>query len=604
MAEAAAGRQTRFDAALRMNGGRTVMVDIGLTPMRDETGRVTHVIASGLDITERKQAEEALRVAGERFRTALRNSGVTVFNQDLSLRYTWAHKPILSFGPEDLIGRTDHEVLESREDADRLTAIKRRVLETGEGCRQEVSIREKGTTWFFDLTVDPLHDDDGRLTGITCAAVNVTDRKQAEADLKRAREEADRANIAKSKFLAAASHDLRQPVQSLYLFAAALGDRLQGHPGQGLLDNMRQGLDTLKGLLDGLLDISRLESGKITAAPVDIRLNLLLGRLVAEYAPRAQQKGLELRAIPTRAWVRSDPAHLERILRNLLENALRYTPRGRILIGCRRRGDAVRVEVWDSGLGIPADRLCDIFEEFTQLGDRNGRGLGLGLAIVRRLSRLLDHPIGVHSQEGKGSVFSVTLPRVTAASPAAATSTRPAAAMLAASAFAEPPCRPVPGAITPPGPGSPAVARGIAPRAAVNGAAVTGAVANDGAAKDLVLVIDDEAIILLGLKAMLEGWGYDVLTARSGDQALERLRADGRRPRLVLADYQLQQGRTGPEALVAVQGLVGTDVPGIILTGDTAPERLAEAERNGFRILHKPVFPNELRRMMALAGAA
>ncbi len=389
--------------------------------------------------------------------------------------------------------------------------------------------------------------------------------KQAEAELRRAREEADRANAAKSAFLAAASHDLRQPVQSLYLFAAALADRLHGHPALPMLNTMRQGLDTLKGLLDGLLDMSRLESGKIVAAPTDLRLNQLLGRLVAEYAPRAAQKGLALRAVPTRAWVHTDPAHLERILRNLMENALRYTPTGRVLLGCRHTATTVRVELWDSGVGIPADRLEDIFEEFTQLGGAHERGLGLGLAIVTRLSRLLGHPVAVRSTEGKGSVFTVDLPRVLRAAPRAGS--RPGGA--------------------------------AAPRP------VATATANDTAAtKEVVLVIDDEAIILLGLKAMLEGWGYDVLTARSGDQALERLRADGRCPRIVLADYQLQQGRTGPEALAAVQGLVGRKVPGIILTGDTAPERLREAERTGFRILHKPVFPNELRRMMATAGAA
>jgi len=168
--------------------------------------------------------------------------------------------------------------------------------------------------------------------------------------------------------------------------------------------------------------------------------------------------------------------------------------------------------------------------------------------------------VRVRSKEGIGSVFSVEMPRVVVEKPRAA--------------------------VPPP-------AMDLFRQAA-----------NDCATKGMVLVIDDEAIILLGLKAMLEGWGYSVLTARSGDQALERLRADGRRPQIVLADYQLQQGRTGPEALAAVQGLVGKDVPGIILTGDTAPERLDEARRNGFSILHKPVFPNDLRKMMASAGAA
>ena len=556
VARAARGEASRFDAPVRRAGARTITIDIGLTPMLDVEGRVTHLIASGIDITERKRTEEALRVANERFRTALRNSGVVVFNQDRELRYQWIHDPAQGYTTEPVIGRTDREIFPDQRDAERLITIKRRVLETGEGAREEILIHGQGRPFYYDLTVDPLRGTDGAILGVTCAAVDVTERKQAEADLRRAREEAEQAATGKSRFLAAASHDLRQPVQSLYLFAAALGDRLQGHPSLPLLDNMRQALDTLKGLLDGLLDMSRLESGKIVATPTDLRLGQLLGRLVVEYAPRAAQKGLELRAVPTRAWVRTDPAHLERILRNLIENALRYTRKGRILIGCRRAGNNLRVEVCDSGMGIPADRLEEIFEEFTQLGAPGAPGLGLGLAIVKRLSKLLGHPVGVRSREGRGSAFTVELPRVVVARgrPAAAVEVRQAA--------------------------------------------------NDSATRGLVLVIDDEAIILLGLKAMLEGWGYDVLTARSGDQALERLRADGRRPQIVLADYQLQQGRTGPEALVAIQGVVGKDVPGIILTGDTAPERLQEARRNGFRILHKPVFPNDLRRMMAEAGAA
>ncbi|BAI73083.1 two-component hybrid sensor and regulator [Azospirillum sp. B510] len=469
-----------------------------------------------------------------------------------------------------------------------------------------------------DVTLTPMVDADGQVTHLIATGIDITERKRTEAELHRAREEADQANDGKSKFLAAASHDLRQPVQSLYLFTAALGDRIQGHPALPILDNIRQGLDTLKGLLDGLLDMSRLESGKIVAAPVEVRLNQLLGRLVAEYGPRATQKGLELRAVPTRAWVRTDPAHLERILRNLVENALRYTGKGKVLLGCRRTSSGMRVEVWDTGVGIPADRLEDIFEEFTQLGERSERGLGLGLAIVKRLSRLLGHPVTVRSWEGRGSVFAVELPRVILGSQRPANGTAAAAATLARRSVANDGGRDGArdggdGAANGRGQAISAIAAafggrkdGGAAKAAAGRAAVVQAANGAGAeaAKGMVLVIDDEAIILLGLKAILEGWGYDVLTAKSGDQALERLRADGRCPRIVLADYQLQQGRTGPEAVSAVQTMLGQAVPGIILTGDTNPERQEEAERRGFRLLHKPVFPNELRRMMASAGTA
>ncbi|HYH18633.1 MAG TPA: PAS domain-containing protein [Azospirillum sp.] len=548
---AAGGVASRVDMMARVAEGRLAVVDFTLAPMHGADGRVTHLLAAGIDVTERRRTEEALRVAEERFRTALKNSGVVVFNQDRDLRFTWINNSPLFPRAEDVLGRTDLEVFERPRDAQALVALKRRVLDSGEGARDEIRLRVHGRDRFFDLTVEPLRDAAGAVVGITCAAVDVTERRRGEDAVRRASEEAERANAAKSKFLAVASHDLRQPVQSLFLFTAALADRLDGHPATPLLDNLRQSLDALKDLLDGLLDMSRLESGKIVAKPMRLKLDDLLGRLAAEYGPRARQKGLELTAVRTGAWVESDPALLERILRNLLENALRYTRRGRILLGARRTEGRLRVEVWDTGVGIPADQLDVIFEEFTQLDDSHGsRGLGLGLAIVKRLARLLGHPVSVRSAPGRGSAFALEVPRVAA-------------------------------------PELPIQVRHVA---------------NDSGSKGLVMVIDDEAIILLGLKAMLEGWGYEVLAARSGDQALSLLEKDGRRPRLVLADYQLQNGKTGPEAIVAIQGRLGEGLPGIILTGDTTPERLAEAERNGFRVLHKPVFPNELRQAMAAAG--
>ena len=547
---AAFGQTSRFDLPTSVDG-RAVVLDFTLTPMLDPDGGIANIVASGIDVTERKRTEDALRVAEGRFRTALRTSGVSVFNQSRDLRYTWVHDPVLGIQPDELVGRTDDEFFATLpETAERLTAIKRRVIETGEAAQEEVLIPWNGTDHWFDLIVDPQLDREGRIVGVVCATIDVTERRRGEDAIRAAQENAERANLAKTKFLAAASHDLRQPVQSLYLFAAALRDRLADHAALPLLDTMNQSLDALKQLLDGLLDMSRLESGRIVAAPGPVKLADVLGRLAAEYTPRALERGLKLSVIPCGAWVLTDPALLDRILRNLIENALRYTRDGRILIGARRRRGQIRLEVWDTGIGIPADRLDEIFEEFTQLDDTGrDRGLGLGLAIVKRLSRLLRHRVTVRSAVGRGSVFAIELPGI------------PAPAM---------------------------------PRTRIP--------ANDGQARGVVLVIDDEAIILLGLKAMLEGWGYDVLTARSREQALDRLRSDGRRPQIVLADYQLKGGETGPEALVAIQGMLGKDVPGVILTGDTTPERLKEAQKGGFRILHKPVFPSDLRKVMA--GAA
>ncbi|MCW2244070.1 hybrid sensor histidine kinase/response regulator [Azospirillum canadense] len=387
-------------------------------------------------------------------------------------------------------------------------------------------------------------------------ALDVTARKRMEDDLRRAKDQAERANRAKSRFLAAASHDLRQPVQSLFFFATALSDQMRRQPtGHATVEAMQQALEALKRLLDGLLDISKLDAGVVKPVPTVLALQPVFDRLAAEYRPQAARKGLDLRIVATGLHVRSDAMLLERILRNLLDNALRYTPGGRILLGARRCGGDIHVTVCDSGIGVPPERREEIFEEFTQIGnperDRE-RGLGLGLAIVRRLSALLEHPLTLRSELGRGSAFTVAVPR--AAAP------------------------PVPA---------------LVPKASLP---------RDPERPSLVLVIDDEVIILMGLRAMLEGWGYEVIAATAEEEAIGLLEKDGRRPDLVLADYRLRQGKTGPEALRAVHAHFNAAIPSIILTGDTAPERIVEAQRSGFSILHKPVSAHHLRKVVGEVG--
>ncbi|HSV28681.1 MAG TPA: ATP-binding protein, partial [Candidatus Omnitrophota bacterium] len=249
--------------------------------------------------------------------------------------------------------------------------------------------------------------------------------------------------------------------------------------------------------------------------------------------------------------VRSDPALLSRIVQNLMSNAVRYTRRGRILLGCRRQGRSLSIEVWDTGIGIPEDRRADIFDEFTQLGnperDRS-QGLGLGLAIVKRLAGLLGHRVAVRSVPGKGSVFSVALPLASQQSD-----------------------------------------RGRAKPLALN--------LGDGSR--LVVLIDDEPIVLKGLALVLQSWGYEVLAATSEAEAIEKLEALRRAPSLILADYRLREGHTGTEAVANIRTLFNSAIPSIIITGDTAPERLREAEASGLSILHKPIQPPTLREIVA-----
>lgn len=374
-----------------------------------------------------------------------------------------------------------------------------------------------------------------------------------ENALTQAKDEAVRANLAKTKFLAAGSHDLRQPLQALLLLHARARRAAADGPLAADLETMGAPLAALRTLLDSLLDMSKLDAGIIVPTRQDVPINGLLATLSAEFAPVAEAKGLRFRTLCGHALVRTDPVLLERILRNLIENAINHTRRGGVVVGCRRRGKVLRVQVVDTGIGIPAESHDEIFEEFLQLHnperDRS-KGLGLGLAIVRRLAAMLGHPVTVRSRPGRGSVFSVDLPLVAFGRPER-----------------EPPQPPVRH--------------------------------TDGT----VLVIDDEAMVRVALQATLESWGYRVFAAEGVAEALEEVEA-GARPVAILADYRLRAGSTGLDAVRAVQERLKTQIPAIIISGDTAPERLTEVRAAGFALMHKPVRPADLEATLADMVAA
>ncbi|MBP2313235.1 sensor histidine kinase [Azospirillum soli] len=356
----------------------------------------------------------ALRESEERFRLALRHSRVAVFSQDRNLRYIWMYNPQTPRPAEVYIGRT-HADLYSPEDAAKLDAAKRPVLETGIGSRQEVRVTSLGREQVFDLIVEPLRDDTGVVTGVICASIDITEGVLIREALAEAHAEAESANLAKSRFLAAASHDLRQPFQAMSLFHHILSARLTDPKQQEVAVKLGEALATGNTLLNNLLDTSALESGTVKPRPQSFPFQEIADRLATEIADQATGKGLSLRMVPTSAIVHSDPVLLERMVRNLLVNALRYTVSGRILLGCRRRGGQLAIEVWDTGPGIPADQQQRIFEDFYRCGADQpdaGRGLGLGLSIVRRTAQILGHRVGVRSTVGKGTVFSIAVPLV------------------------------------------------------------------------------------------------------------------------------------------------------------------------------------------------
>ncbi|CAO3406028.1 sensor histidine kinase [Azospirillum largimobile] len=361
----------------------------------------------------------ALRESEERFRMALRHSKVSLFTQDRDLRHLWIYCPQPDFRPERMIGRTDAELFP--QDADRLIPIKRSVIDSGTGARCEVEMTYNGIRRALDLSVEPMRDETGAVCGIICAAVDMTESVETREALAHAHAEAERANRAKSRFLAAASHDLRQPFQAMSLFHHILLSKLDDPQQVEVANKLGEALTAGNMLLSTLLDTSALEVGNVKPRVVEFDVQDILARLAVEIGDQAADRGLELRMVPSSARVRSDPILLERMVRNLLVNALRYTTEGRILLGCRRRcdgegGDRLSIEVWDTGPGIAEAEMTAIFEDFYRCGTDqrdSGRGLGLGLSIVRRMAQMLDHPVTVRSRVGHGTVFAVSVPRVT-----------------------------------------------------------------------------------------------------------------------------------------------------------------------------------------------
>jgi len=366
---------------------------------------------------------------------------------------------------------------------------------------------------------------------------------QTNAALAIAKQKAEQADADKTRFLAAASHDLVQPLNAALLFAGALGEKLSDSEQQALLSQLNQSLHSTEELLKTLLDLSKLDAGVLQPQYQAVALDRILQPLAAEFAVPARQQGLELHILPTHTWVHTDPQLLRRVLQNFLGNAVRYTARGRILIGCRRRGDRIAIEVWDTGPGIAEADLGVIFEEFRRL-DRGGQGLGLGLAIAERIARLLGHPLRLRSWPGRGTVFAIEVPRS-------------APALLAVA---------VPEPATPEPP------------------------------RSRVLVVDNDADVLRGMQALLEGWRCEVLAARDGDEAL-RLAA-GATPDLVLLDFHLGDHQTG----LMVRERLATVMPPrpcVVITADHGTDVREAVAAAGCVLLHKPLKPLALKSVMA-----
>jgi Na+/proline symporter/signal transduction histidine kinase len=368
-------------------------------------------------------------------------------------------------------------------------------------------------------------------------------------ELARAKNAAEEANLSKTRFLAAASHDLLQPLNAARLYASSLAETAVSAPAEervGLARNVDASLEAVEEILGALLDISRLDAGAMRPEIGDVSLGEMFGQLEIEFAPMARAKGLKLMFVSTRAVVRSDRRLLRRLLQNFVSNAVKYTPQGRVLVGVRRRGEMARVEVWDTGLGIPEAMRAAVFDEFHRLdqGAKVARGLGLGLSIVERLGRVLGHPIGLASEHGRGSVFSVAAP-------------------LSRAAMADAP---------------------YAPEAAS---------AQDPLQGLRVLAIDNDPRVLDGMRALLGKWGCEIVTAGGLVESLTRLDPP---PDVVIADYHLDDG-DGLAAIAAVRGRVGA-IPAVLATADRSAEVRDACVAADVALLNKPVKPAPLRALL------
>jgi len=376
--------------------------------------------------------------------------------------------------------------------------------------------------------------------------------QQQNDELDHARQVAEQASRAKTQFFAAASHDLRQPLHAMGLFAAALSEKVRDPEVVHVVHSINASVDALEALFTELLDISKIDAGVIQPTLSDCSVQLILDRIALDYEPEASERGLRLVIRRCGDFVFSDPVLLERILRNLVANALRYTNEGGVLLGCRRRGRFVRLEVWDTGVGIPEDQRERIFEEFYQLGNparSTKKGMGLGLSIVQRLCRLLGYELAVSSWVGRGSVFRFEVPRGNRER------------------------------------GRPACAPAGSQRALdLNGINV--------------LVIDDEEQVLAGMRVLLEGWGARVFAGPGTSEALTAIAGAAARPDLVITDLHLQHGVSGFDVIRDLRRRFGSDTPAILISGSVAPEYAESARTENLHFLLKPVNPAKLRALI------
>jgi two-component system CheB/CheR fusion protein len=469
-------------------------------------------------------------------------------DRELNIRFfTPATRALFSILPGD-VGRPLSDLNSLAADGN-LVADATAVLRTLVPIEREIETRTRAC---FIRRVLPYRNQNDGVGGVVITFADITDRRRVANELEVAKRQADEANAAKSRFLAAASHDLRQPLQTLALVQGLLGKHVGSEKGKTLVARLEETLSAMSGMLNTLLDINEIDAGVVHAEVIDFPVEALLERLRDEFSYHARAKGLALRVVPCGLTISSDPRLLEQMIRNLLSNALKYTRHGKILLGCRRHKDMLSIEVWDTGIGIPDNQLQAIFDEYLQLDNparERSRGLGLGLSIVHRLATLLGHHVRVRSVPARGSVFTIEIKHP----------------FIAAT---------VPQGQEPGGQAEPA----------------EGSDRHTGS----ILVIEDDPDVRELLEVFLEDEGHEVVTAYDGVKSRELIAGGMVTPDLILADYNLPNGMNGAIVASAIREALGRQVPAIILTGDISTEVAATVALKHCVQLNKPVKLKEL----------
>jgi PAS domain S-box len=389
--------------------------DVSLESVQALSGKVSGITLHARDITARKQAEARLRQSEAMLRTVIDQIPHWVLWKDWHSRFLGCNRAFAEAvgvaTPDDIVGLTDNE-LNKPETAELLRREDEEILRTGGTLVRTAQfvLARTGAEILIEKIKLPLRSHDGEIVGVIVIASDVTERSRAEQRLVAAKQEAERVNAARLQLIAAGSHDLRQPLQATALFLGLLDYAATDPKLLNLVGKAQAALGSALSLFDDLMNLSKLEAGGVVPAFEPVSLGRLLDRLRDEFTPQAEAKGLRFRIRPSNRVICSDPLLLERILRNLITNAVRYTDRGGILVGCRQRGGYARIEVWDTGIGIPQEQFELIFKEFHQVPSpaSNGRGgLGIGLATVRRMAAVLQHSVKVRSKVGRGSLFAL-----------------------------------------------------------------------------------------------------------------------------------------------------------------------------------------------------